>query len=160
MDIEALEDDLVLKLSMSISPEEIDVMPLPEGQKDYKRAAERPLITVGFQESNFKPELSNGPVIQEEELTIYFTLQAKVKRSPLGIYAMRNMVLEALIGWTPANCTVPFQVKYFGPPKYDDALTDGVWQYELHMCTMTMLVQKNMEEESILTTYTSPIFNG
>lgn len=147
MNYEQVETDILTRLA-PLSGFDIEVVPLPENQNDFKRPFGKGKVTVGYKGSKWKMPSSTGEVSQLEIVTFEFGLQSRTLRGPVGIYTILNFVLVALIGFKPTNSEKMYAHEA-GMTGVQGVFEDGVWTYTL-LLSFNRINVEDFEEDLTL----------
>lgn len=153
---EKLEDELTALITAVLDADDALAAPLPDDIAQFFAVQEKSRVWVGYQSSDYAEHMSDiTGVVQDDSVLVIVTLQARTRRGDKGIYALRKLVHQALIGYRPENCTRKLYNCYFGPPKTEGVplLSNQQWTYEYHIKTERVHVQALPEDDNILTNY-------
>lgn len=158
-----LEDAVKARLQPLLSQGfEIEVVQGKPGQ--LVKAFSRSRCTVSARGSTFeepfqgspRPQIRtiSGSVTQTETVKVDLVLESKNIRGFDGIYSMRAQVEKLLLGYSPKPWT-PLYLLAFG----FDSHVDGVWVYNITMCTTVSRVGEIDEVAEVLITEITTIEN-
>lgn len=108
MKYEDIEDAIIAKLVADYGTS-IQVIPTPENQASSVKPYEKPRVTVSYYHSMFGegrygdrlPTVSTDGVIEEENIQIKITIDAKKLRGDGGVYDLLVKVRQSLLGLEP-----------------------------------------------------------
>lgn len=150
MNYEQAEEDIYQRLQ-PFTGANIEVVKLPEAQADFKRPFEKAKFTVGYKGSKWKDPQSTGHISQVEELLFEIALQSRTLRGPRGLYTLKSLVTQALVGFAPTDCDKIY-AKESGMTGVADTQVDGVWTYVAIFACTTLSVEDFEEDLSVILT--------
>lgn len=148
---EQAEEDIFQRLK-AFEAAEIEVRKLPEDQEEMAADGNRPFkkgrLTIGYKGSKWKDTRSTSQVIQEEKLTFEIAIQSKQLRGSRGVYNLKRVVTQALLGFRPTDCDRIFADE----SGMTGAATqsDGIWTYSALFCCTTESVEDFEEDLTII----------
>ncbi len=148
MDYEQAEDDIVTRLMPFINAG-IDIAKLPEAQADFKRPFDKAKITIGYKGSKWDKPTSTGHISQDEDVMFEFSIQSRTLRGDRGIYIVKALIIQALVGFAPTDCDKMY-CKESGMTGAKEVFEDGVWTYTLIMCCRNVSVEDFEEDLSVI----------
>lgn len=105
MNYEAIETEIVSRLNEDVSLTAIaDVEVLPDSVDNYKTPVQKGLVTVVFLGEKYDSNQSVGQVSQHSTATFNISIQARLLRGVKGVYAISELVKQALVGFAPSDC--------------------------------------------------------
>lgn len=131
MDYSALETSIVAALQPLQST--LDVIAWPESEKEFSRPFIVSRVSVVYHSSEFKPPVSANESIQEESVAIQIMIESRTLRGALGIYQIKDSVLDLLQGLIIPNWTRLTAAK-FEMAERDSA--NATFRYNLLMKTI------------------------
>lgn len=150
MNYEQAEADIVTRLS-PLAGLNIEVIPLPENQEQFKRPFEKGKITVAYKGSKWEKPRSTAQIAQEETLHFEIVMQSRTLRGSTGLYAIKQIVNAGLVGFQPIDCDRMYAVES-GMTGVADTLQDGVWTYSAVFACTYLSVEDFEEDLSVLIT--------
>jgi|ERR1044072_1236927 hypothetical protein len=150
---EYIEDQIYQRLA-PFEAADIEVRKLPEDQKELETDGSRPFkkgrITIGYKGSKWKEPRSTAQIIQEEKLIFEIAIQSRQLRGNRGVYLLKKLIKEALVGFQPDHCDriTADESGMTGTATQ----TDGVWTYSALFCCTTESVENFEEDLSIILT--------
>lgn len=147
MSYEAIEEEIYQRL-LPLEGANIEIVKLPENQKDFERPFEKSKITVGYKGSKWDKPRSTAQISQNEELMFEFSLQARRLRGSKGVYNLKDILKVALIGFQPVDCDRMYA--------HESGMTgvatlhEGVWTYSCILCTSSLTVEDFEEDLSVI----------
>lgn len=148
MDYEQAETDIIARITPFINAG-IEVIPLPQNQADFKRPFEKAKITVAYKGSKWEKPQSTAEMSQDEDVMFEFSIQSKTLRGDRGIYIVKSLLIQALVGFAPTNCDKMY-CKESGMTEAKTTFEDGVWTYTLIMCCRNVSVEDFTEDLSVI----------
>ena len=103
MNFEQLENDIVSRLQ-PLATESIEVIALPETEKDFKRGIDDARITVAFNGAEWQKNTTTDKISQTLVVTTGVVVQARFLRGEKGVYQLFDNVRKLLIGYAPTGC--------------------------------------------------------
>jgi hypothetical protein len=150
MNYEQAEADIVTRLS-PLAGLNIEAIPLPENQEQFKRPFEKGKITVAYKGSKWEKPRSTSQITQEETLHFEIVMQSRTLRGSTGLYNIKQIVTQGLVGFQPTGCDRMYAVES-GMTGVADTLQDGVWTYSAVFACTTLSVEDFEEDLSVLIT--------
>jgi Gp37 protein len=148
MDYQAAEQDIIDRIA-PFKTAAIDIQILPENQVDFKRPFEKAKITVAYKGSKWKDPASTGHMSQDEEVMFEFSIQSRTLRGDRGIYKVKALLIQALVGFAPTDCDKMY-CKESGMTQAHTTFEGGVWTYTLIMCCRNVSVEDFEEDLSVI----------
>lgn len=105
MNIYLTQQSIVAQLLSTFSGAALpyDAQDLPEVPADYNRAIARPIVYVVFTGSTADTSMTTRPIVQTRRLSFNLEIQARLLYGPNGLFAVRDVVEQCLIGFVPTN---------------------------------------------------------
>jgi hypothetical protein len=148
MNYEQAETDIYTRL-LPFQGANIEVVKLPETQEDFKRPFAKAKFTVGYKGSKWKDPQSTGHISQVEELLFEIAIQSRTLRGAKGLYSLKKLLTQALVGFTPTDCDKIY-AKESGMTGVSETLNDGVWTYCVIVACTTLSVEDFEEDLSVI----------
>jgi hypothetical protein len=127
----------------------IEVAKLPESEADFKRPYTKAKFTVCYKGSKWKDPRSTSHITQEEELLFEIAIQSRTLRGNRGIYTLKRLLTQALVGFQPTDCERMY-AKESGMTGVETTLTDGVYTYSAVFACTTLSVEDFEEDLSLI----------
>lgn len=123
---------------------------LPDTSKGYSNGLITPIAYVVYTGGKGNPSVSTDIVVQPRKLRFNVELHGRLLYTPNGLFVMRDLVEQALVGFEPTNC---HRMYYLSDDisQTDDQIWIHVYQFECE----TMLIQKPEDQLVIV-----PSFKG
>jgi len=152
MDTRPIQTAITEQLNGAFNGTTFSAQELPEAEADYQRAVPNALAYVLFTGSETIGIASTDPVIQQRRLKFNVECYSKLLYGPAGLFALRQLLESALVGYLPPNCERLYLTK--------DDLSRGedlIWLHVYNFECLTMLVQDNYTEPTPVTALTGII---
>lgn len=104
MDFEQVENDIVNRLKVSITDDDLNIIPIPEIEQEILPAFGKRQIIVAFSSEDSDPDQGLSFVQQETTITFSILLQGKLLRGDKGLYKLAERVKNSLMGFYPTDC--------------------------------------------------------
>ena len=143
MNFEEAELEISEFLSGKINEQNVEVVPLPEVEKDFEKAWGKLKVIVAFasEDADVNSFTTSG-VYQDVTITFSILIQGKSLRGPNGLYQLAEKIKRVLVGYQPKDG----DAMTYGGHKFLDR-NNGVFEYGLDFKTRSVRMQ-NFEEET------------
>lgn len=145
-----IEDEISARLAAE-AWEKVDVLPVPEREKDLKLPVPNIQLIVQYAGSKFGGTKTTNPVSQEETGHFNVILQSKKLRGTTGIYDLLIKIKKSLLGFKPTGC----QKLQIVPDKGIEFVefSDDLWQFSITLSTTWVTVEfvPDVEDEVLIT---------
>lgn len=111
-----IEDAVITRLNATISGAAI-ISPVNDNEKEMEddlsamNDANRPLVTVIYNGSDFDPTASTNQVVQDDNINIICSIMFDKLRGDYGIHNTIRLLKDNLQGFKPANISSRLQLK-------------------------------------------------
>lgn len=112
MNKSALEDIVIDYIKTFISDDIATVLPYPDNEAEFKNVTTKSKIYVGFGGADYNKPKSTAESSQEVTDKLQIWLIAKKRRATDGTNTLYALLCDNLIGYTPANYSRLFGLKY------------------------------------------------
>jgi hypothetical protein len=148
MDLRAIQTAVTTQLGGAFAGTSFSAQELPESESDYQRAVPNPIAYVLCTGSETIEIVSTDPVVQRRRLKFNVECYGRLLYGATGLFALRQLLESALIGYLPPNCDRLYLVK-------DDVNRgdDNIWCHVYNLECLTMLVQDNFSEPIIVPSF-------
>lgn len=148
---EQAEEEIFQRLK-AFEAADIEVRKLAEDQEELATDGPRPFkkgrLTIGYKGSKWGDTRSTAQIIQEEKVTFEIAIQSKQLRGSRGVYNLKRVVTQALIGFRPTDCDrmVADESGMIGAATQ----ADGIWSYSALFSCTTESVEDFEEDLSVI----------
>ena len=142
IDYTTLEDAIIAALAPLV-PAGVELMAWPETEAEYNRPFAKSRVSVVYHSSKYGPLISAAESTQEESVSIQIFIQAQRLRGALGIYDIKSLTLNYLLGLRLPNFT-PLYAHTFEMSERD-APMGGIFAYNLVMITKAISQQTGVD---------------
>lgn len=152
MNIEPIQQSIVdqLQAAFVASSLPFQAKNLPDNEADYTKAVQGPIAFVVYTGSTSPGVKNTNPITQERKLQFSVECFGRGLYGAAGLFAVRNTVELALIGFRPTNCQRMYLVK-----DDIDKGKDTIWAHVFQFECMTMLVQDTLSDPVIVPSFTN-----
>lgn len=146
---EDLEDAIIDRLDPIKVPGVIEVVKLPETEKEFARPVQGTRVTVSAMGSEFGDVRSTFHVSQESTARIVATIQSNKLRGSNNLYAVEQAIRLLLLGFAPEHFAKMYLVK---AGLIQREFEENVWSYSLEFACKGMVVEEAEPETGPLIT--------
>lgn len=127
---------------------------LPEAEVNYDAGLKNPIAYVVYVGSQADPSATTHTIAQPRKVRFNIEVHAKKLYGTSGIFSVRDVLEQSLIGFKPTNCQKLYLLK-------DDIskTEEGVWVHVYQLECQTMLVQKQENDPIIVPSFTELVNN-
>jgi hypothetical protein len=127
---------------------------LPDAEVNYDAGLKNPITYVVYVGSQTDPSATTNTIAQPRKARFNIEVHAKKLYGPSGMFAVRDVLEQSLIGFKPTNCQKLYLLK-------DDIskTEEGIWVHVYQLECQTMLVQKQENDPVIVPTFTELVNN-
>ncbi|MBV7529032.1 Gp37 family protein [Chitinophaga sp. sic0106] len=151
MNIYPIQQSIVAHLQQSFASVGVPFLAkdLPEKEADFDRGVSVPNVYVIYSGSQADKSSSTNTIAQNRRLQFNVEVNARKLYGTTGLFVVRDIVEQALIGFLPTNCQRLYLIRD------DISQTDDrdIWIHVFQMECVTMLIQKEENEVIIVPSF-------
>lgn len=157
MNIYPIQQSIVSRLQTDFTAAgtPFSALDLPETSKGYDLALQAPIVYVVYSGSQASASTTTNTIVQPRKLTFNCEIHSRKLYNADGLFAVRDILEQSLIGFKPLNCQRLYLVKDDITQTEDTSLWIHVFQFECE----TVLVQKDESDPIIVPSFQELVFN-
>jgi hypothetical protein len=158
MNIQSIQDSIVSKLDQAFTDAALPFLSrrMPDTSMQYEMALKNPIAYVVYAGSSAQPSMSTDIIAQSRKIRFNIECHSRLLydvSGDMGMYALRDVVEQVLIGFTPDNAQRLYLLQD-DISQTDDKIWVHVFQFECE----TMLIQKEQSDPIIVPSYQETIY--